>query len=154
MNQALFLTNINHPVIATLDANQNIYFANQDQPVVSKGFDIYLKGSINDWELYLGYTFTIAKYKFQEGNQIIPLTPKNRAAMTVVKDFNGSWKFGVEASYNGTQYRMDYSKTLDYLFVAAMISKDLGEHFTVALNCENLFDYRQSRKEIYILEVL
>ncbi len=147
INQAFFLTSISHPVIATLDANQNVYFANQDQPVLSKGFDTYMKGTIDDWELYLGYTFTIAKYKFLNGNQFIPLTPKNRAAMTVVKDFNGGWKFGVEASYNGSQYRLDYNKTPDYLFAAAMISKDLGEHFTVVLNCENLFDYRQSRKE-------
>lgn len=147
INQAFFLTDINHPVIANRDQNGNVYFANQDKPVVSKGFDTYVKGKFDDWELYLGYTFTIAKYKFQTGNEFIPLTPKNRAAMTVVKDFSGGFKFGVEASYNGQQYRLDYSKTPSYVFGAVMVSKNFGEHLSLVLNCENILDYRQSRKE-------
>ncbi|MGY6405633.1 hypothetical protein, partial [Vibrio parahaemolyticus] len=67
--------------------------------------------------------------------------------MTGVKDFENGWKLGIEASYNGKQYRLDYSRTPSYLFTAAMISKDIGKHFIVVLNGENLLDYRQSKKE-------
>jgi hypothetical protein len=31
-----------------------------------------------------------------------------------------------------------------------MISKDIGKHFIVVLNGENLLDYRQSKKELSI----
>lgn len=147
INQAFFLTQISSPVIAHQTSTGNIDFYNESKSVVSKGFDTYIKGKFDEWELYFGYTFTIAKYNFLENNDYIPLTPKHRAAMTGVKDFENGWKLGVEASYSGKQYRLDYSRTPSYLFTAAMISKDIGKHFIVVLNGENLLDYRQSKKE-------
>lgn len=146
INQAFFLTQINNPVIANYDSNGNVYFRNEAEPVVSKGFDTYVKATLDEWELYLGYTFTIAENKYLSENQFIPLTPKNRFAMTALKEFK-TWKAGIEASYTGKQHRLDYTETPGYLFAAAMISKDFGEHFTLVLNCENILDFRQSRKE-------
>ena len=66
--------------------------------------------------------------------------------MTALKEFN-TWKAGIEASFTGKQHRLDYTETPNYLFIAAMISKNFGEHFSLVLNCENLLDYRQSKKE-------
>lgn len=147
INQAFFLTYINHPVIGRTDQNNQVSFINETSPVVSKGFDTYIKGDIDDWEFYLGYTFTIAKYTFLQDNQFIPLTPKHRFAMTTIKELEDGWKIGVEASFTGQQYRMDHTQTPSYLFMAAMVSKEIGKHITLVLNCENLLDYRQSRKE-------
>ena len=146
INQAFFLTQINHPITGNINSEGNIYFQNENKPVISKGFDTYIKATLDEWELYLGYTFTIAENKFLEKNQFIPLTPKHRFAMTALKEFN-TWKAGIEASYTGKQHRLDYTFTPSYLFMAAMISKDAGKHFTLVLNCENLLDYRQSKKE-------
>lgn len=146
INQAFFLTDISHPVVGFLNPDSKVFFQNMDKSVVSKGFDTYVKATVSEWELYLGYTFTIAENKYLDKNLFIPLTPKNRFAMTALKEF-GSWKTGLEASYTGKQHRLDYSETPGYLFMAAMVSKQIGEHFTLVLNCENLLDYRQSRKE-------
>lgn len=146
INQAFFLTQINHPITGNINSEGNIYFKNENKPVISKGFDTYIKATLDEWELYLGYTFTIAENKFLEKNQFIPLTPKHRFAMTALKEFN-TWKAGIEASYTGKQHRLDYTFTPSYLFMATMISKDVGKHFTLVLNCENLLDYRQSKKE-------
>jgi len=146
INQAFFLTQINHPITGNINSEGNIYFKNENKPVISKGFDTYIKATLDEWELYLGYTFTIAENKFLDKNQFIPLTPKNRFAMTALKEFK-SWKAGIEASFTGKQHRLDYTETPSYLFIAAMISKNVGEHFILVLNCENLLDYRQSRKE-------
>ena len=146
INQAFFLTQINHPITGNINSEGNIYFQNENKPVISKGFDTYIKATLDEWELYLGYTFTIAENKFLEKNQFIPLTPKHRFAMTALKEFN-TWKAGIEASYTGKQHRLDYTFTPSYLFMATMISKDVGKHFTLVLNCENLLDYRQSKKE-------
>ena len=146
INQAFFLTEINNPITGNLDNSGNIEFKNEEKPIISKGFDTYIKAIIDEWELYAGYTFTIAENKYLTKNQFIPLTPKNRFAMTALKEFK-SWKAGIEASFTGKQHRLDYTETPSYLFIAAMISKNVGEHFILVLNCENLLDYRQSRKE-------
>ncbi|QRA41337.1 TonB-dependent receptor plug domain-containing protein [Chryseobacterium cucumeris] len=147
INQAFFLTNIYHPVIGNIGPENKVLFVNENKPVISKGFDTYVKGVFDEWELYLGYTFTIAKYTFLNNDQFIPLTPKHRLAMTIVKDFDGGWKFGIEDSFTGNQYRINHTMTPSYLFMAAMLSKELGKHITLVLNCENIFDYRQSKKE-------
>jgi len=103
---------------------------------------------LNQWEIYLGYTFTIAERKYLPTNQFMPLTPKNRMAFTLLRAFEETgWRFGIEASYNGRQIRFDESKTPGYLFTAAMIEKKLNEKVKFVLNGENLFDYRQSRIE-------
>lgn len=146
INQAFFLTRISNPVTGNLDLNGNIYFKNENKCVISKGLDTYIRAKVSEWEIYLGYTFTIAENRYLPNNQFVPLTPKNRFAMTALKEIN-TWKAGVEASYTGKQYRLDYSETPSYLFVAAMVSKDFNQHFTLVLNCENLLNFRQSKHE-------
>src|SRR5690606_37784937 len=103
---------------------------------------------VQGWELYAGYTFTIAERKYLAENQFVPLTPKNRFAFTGVKDFEkAGFRFGIEASYTGHQYRDDHTQTPGYLFMAAMMEKKFGRHFSVVLNAENILDYRQSNVE-------
>jgi iron complex outermembrane receptor protein/outer membrane receptor for ferrienterochelin and colicins len=77
----------------------------------------------------------------------MPLTPRNRAALVLVKELGEKWRFGLEGSYNGSQYRYDGTATPGYLFLAAMIQRNIGDHFMVVLNGENLLDYRMSREE-------
>ena len=147
INQAFFLTRVSKPVIATEQLNGDVIFSNAPEPIVTKGFDTYIQTSIHEWEIYLGYTFTIAQRKYLQKNQFVPYTPKHRMAFTLVKEFLESWRAGLEASYNGFQHRDDASKTPGYLFVAGLLEKKFGSHISVILNCENIFDYRQSRKE-------
>ena len=116
--------------------------------MLSKGFDTYVRAVLNGWELYLGYTFTIAERTYLAQNQFIPLTPKHRAAFTLVRDFKAAgWRMGLEGSYNGRQYSFDATKTPDYVFIAALVNRHFGSRVDVVLNCENLLDYRQSKVE-------
>ncbi len=147
INHAFFLTQINKPVIATEQTNGTISFSNTTKPVVTKGFDTYIQAHLHGWELYAGYTFTIAERKYLQQNQFVPLTPKNRMAFTIVKELGGNWRIGLEGSYNGRQYRLDASKTPDYFFMAGLIERKFGKHISVVLNGENLLDYRQSKNE-------
>jgi iron complex outermembrane receptor protein/outer membrane receptor for ferrienterochelin and colicins len=103
---------------------------------------------VQKWELYAGYTFTVAERKYLTKDQFMPLTPKNRLAFTVVRDFEKAGiRFGIEGSYTGHQRREDYTLTPGYLFMAAMVEKKIGEHFSIVLNGENILDYRQSKVE-------
>lgn len=148
VNHAFFLTRLAHPIVVTESPTGPVSFFNANQPVVSKGFDTYVQAVLHGWELYAGYTFTIAERKYLSQNGFVPLTPRHRAAFTLVRDFESAgWRAGLEGSYNGPQFRFDATRTPAYLFLAAMIEKRFGKRWSLVLNGENLLDYRQSKKE-------
>jgi iron complex outermembrane receptor protein/outer membrane receptor for ferrienterochelin and colicins len=147
INQAFFLTRLTSPIIANELPFGTVFFINENEPVISKGFDTYVQWTVNGWEIYAGYTFTIAERKYLRQDQFVPLTPKNRFATVVARDLSEKFRFGLEGSYTGSQYRYTASKTPGYLFIAAMVGYTINSHINLILNCENLLDYRQSRKE-------
>ncbi len=152
INHAFFLTKLNNPVVANDFATGFITFANEQKPIVTKGYDTYIRAVIEEWEIYAGYTLTIAERKYLTNNQFVLLTPKHRFAFTLVRDFEEEGiRFGIEGSYTGAQYRADYTKTPGYFFMAGMVEKKIGKHFSAVLNAENILDYRQSKIEsLYI----
>ncbi|ANH82651.1 TonB-dependent receptor [Niabella ginsenosidivorans] len=148
INQAFFLTQIMDPVYGTIDAAGNLYYQNGSKEVISRGFDTYIKATVQHWELYAGYTYTVVTRNYLSGNPFMPLTPRNRAAFTIARDFDEAGLLaGIEGSYNGNQKRLDGSDTPDYLFMAVMVQKRLDSHVSLVLNCENLLNYRQGKVE-------
>lgn len=148
INNAFFITQINDPIVGIEDSVGNVNFINQSKPILTMGFDTYIQVHLGAWEAYVGYTYTDARRKYLPTNQFMPITPRNRAATTLVYEKEGNWRAGIEAAYNGYQYREeDHTKTPDYVFVAAMVEKKIGPKWSIVLNCENLFDERQSKYE-------
>jgi outer membrane receptor for ferrienterochelin and colicins len=147
VNQAFFITKINDPLVGTETQAGNLLFSNGNKSLLTKGFDTYVQMQVSNWELYLGYTYTDAVRQYLPSNQFVLYTPRNRAAATLVYEVEGNWRIGLEASYNGYQYREDYSKTPAYLFMAMMAENKFGPKWSLVLNCENLLDERQSRHE-------
>jgi iron complex outermembrane receptor protein/outer membrane receptor for ferrienterochelin and colicins len=147
VNQAFFLTQVERPIIFQQAANATISLINASSPVVSKGSDTYVKLELHHWELYLGYTLTDARNTYLPANTFVPLTPRHRGAFVVVKEIEKKWRFGLEGSYFGNQYRYDATTTPGYFFIAAMVQRNIGKHVAVVLNGENLLDYRMSRVE-------
>ena len=147
INQAFFYTQINKPVLFTPDMKGNVFLANAPKATISKGSDTYIKVKLDEWELYAGYTFTDAERTYLVTNKFIPLTPKHRFAFVAVYEIEHVWRFGLEGSYTGAQFRYDGTKTPAYFFGAAMVQRNFGKHFIAVLNCENLFDFRMSRIE-------
>jgi iron complex outermembrane receptor protein/outer membrane receptor for ferrienterochelin and colicins len=147
INQAFFLTQLNSPIIANELASGTVVFNNESKPLISKGFDTYVQWDIKGWEVYAGYTFTIAERNYLQKNRFVPLTPKNRFATVIARELSEKFRFGLEGSYAGRQYRYDATKTPGFLFVAAMIGYNFNPHIGLVLNCENLLDYRQSKHE-------
>jgi iron complex outermembrane receptor protein/outer membrane receptor for ferrienterochelin and colicins len=147
INHAFFLTRINNPVIATEEATGPVTFNNAGSHILTRGTDTYVQLKLHDWELYAGYTYTIAERKYLKDNQFMPLTPRNRFAFVAVYEIDGIWRFGLEGSYTGAQYRDGDTKTPGYLFTALMLERKFGKKVSLVANCENLLDYRQSRHE-------
>ncbi|MFI5164577.1 MAG: TonB-dependent receptor domain-containing protein [Bacteroidia bacterium] len=150
INQAFFYTQINNPVIASTDSLGITSFHNEKKPVTSSGSDTYIRMKIKSWEIYLGYTYTLARQQYNPVQPNVILTPRNRAASVISYEIEGKWRFGLEGSYNGFQYRDDGTRTPDYFFMAVMIEKKY-KHLSIVLNCENLLDARQTRHESIVI---
>ena len=147
INHAFFYTQINNPVIAAQQPDNKVSFSNAGNNITSKGFDTYIQLKLEKLELYGGYTFTLADRNYLQQNKFMPLTPKNRFAFVIVHEIEEKWRFGLEGSYTGPQYRDRDTKTPAYMFLAGLIERKFGSVVSIVLNCENLLDYRQSSHE-------
>jgi len=145
VNQMFYVTQINRPVIAE---NNNIYYRyiNAGKPLNTKGFETYVAVIHNNLEMYLGYTYTIAKQLYNTAQPYVPLSAKSKFAAVISNEFSSRFRACIEASYTGRQYLDDGTKTPGYLVAAGMLRYDVKK-ISFVLNCENIFDYRQTRKE-------
>ena len=147
INHAFFLTQINNPIVFETNAANNVVLVNASKPIQTMGFDTYLKMTLDKWEIYGGYTYTDARRTYLTSQQFVPLTPRNRMAFVIVREIEEKWRFGLEGSYNGPQYRYDGTMTPAYLISALMIMHNLNKHVTLVLNCENLLNYKMTGVE-------
>ena len=145
INQMFYVTQINRPVIAE---NNSAYFKyiNAIKPLNTKGFETYVAVKHDGLEMYLGYTYTIAKQLYNPAQPFVPLSAKSKFAAVISNEFSRRFRACIEASYTGRQYLDDGSKTPGYLVAAGMVRYDV-KNISFVLNCENIFDYRQTRKE-------
>lgn len=150
VNQTFYFTTIKDPVAYTTDINSFIHFYNAAKPITTKGFETYIQLAHHALEIYLGYTYTIAEKKYDPVNRYLSLSARNKFATVLAYEFSGHFRAGIEAAYTGKQYLDDGSRTPAYPFIAAMMRYDIGK-FAFVLNCENLLDYRQTRKESILI---
>lgn len=145
INQMFYVTQINRPVIAE---NNNIYYSyiNATKPLNTKGFETYVAIKYDDLEMYLGYTYTIAKQFYNKSQPNVPLSAKSKFAAVISNEFSPRLRACIEVSYTGKQFLDDGSRTPGYLISAGMVRYDIKK-LSLVLNCENFFDYRQTRKE-------
>ncbi len=83
--------------------------------------------------------------KYDAVNKQLPLTAQHKFASVVALEVAEKFRVGMEAAYTGNQSLEVGRKTPGYLFLAAMVRYSL-KHVTFVLNCENILDYRQSKK--------
>ena len=146
VNQMFYITQINRPVIEDLNGGIHYNYINAKKPFNTKGFETYLAAIKNGLELYLGYTYTIAKRLYYPSQPFVPLSAKSKFASVISYEFSPQFRACMEASYTGKQYLENGSRTPGYLVAAGMIRYDI-KNISFVLNCENFFDYRQTRKE-------
>lgn len=150
INHAFFYTQVNQPVISTSDSSDMITFRNEKKPITSAGWDTYVRFTAGEFEIYFGYTYTMARKEYDTKQPYITYTPRNRGAILISYEVKEKWRFGMEGSYTGFQYREDGSRTPDYFFMAGVIERRF-KNASVSLNCENILDERQTKKETILL---
>ena len=149
INQSFYFTRINHPLLMQKTATTISYF-NANNPVSTKGFETWLQVSFAGLEAYLGYTLTDARKKYDPVHPYLDLSARDKFASVISYEFSKRFRACIEAAYTGKQYLEDGSQTPAFPFIAGMMRYDVGR-FSFVLNCENIFDYRQTKKEAIVI---
>ncbi|MDQ2771168.1 MAG: TonB-dependent receptor, partial [Bacteroidota bacterium] len=152
VNQSFFYTRLGNPLVLSglgfsgpFGANY-LTWQNAAAPLSTRGLETYVRLRADETELYLGYVFTDARREYDTQNQHLPLAARHKFAAVGLVEFTDRFSAGLEASYIGRQHLDDGSTTPGYPLFAALLRYHVGQ-FTLALNGENLFDYRQTRRE-------
>ena len=152
INQSFYITQINHPLVA-IKLPGSIAYNNETKPVTTKGIETWVQIGYAGLEAYLGYTLTDARKKYDPVHPYLDLSARTKFASVISYEFSKSLRACMEASYTGKQYLENGSQTPAFPIVAGMVRYDVGR-CSFVLNCENFFDYRQTKKEsIFILPI-
>ena len=145
INQMFYLTQINKPLVLQENILGQSYFVNANQPVLSKGFETNIKFTFEeDFKIFLGYTYTDAKAKYLQSNQVLPLLPKNKLLFTVVYEEEKNFKLGFEGYFSDHQYLSNQTKTPTYTTLGFMAQKTMWKYFDFFVNFENFTNVKQS----------
>jgi hypothetical protein len=127
-----------------------ISYFNAGKPISTKGIETWLQVSFAGLEAYLGYTLTEARKKYDPVHPYLDLSARDKFASVISYEFPKYVRVCIEAAYTGKQYLEDGSQTPSFPFVAGMMRFDVGR-VSIVLNCENILDYRQTKKEAIVI---
>lgn len=158
LNQGFFYTHLQDPLVYRLvrfpvgpsATGSGLAWLNAGAPTVSQGLESYVRLRKDATEIYLGYLYTYARRRYDAANPNVPLAARHKLATVATQELSEHLALGIEASYTGRQYLDDGSSRPGYPVVAALARYTAGP-WTFILNGENLFDYRQTRREAVVL---
>lgn len=146
VNQALYYTHIDNPVMITTNSIGQQLLQNGSYLVNSYGTDTYVRLSYEEFELYLGYNHTESLQETSTTFVNMPFNPKDKFSNTLTYEIEGKWRIGIESSWVGNQYIYNNQKVTNFWFLAGMVERKFKKG-SIVLNCENLLDTRQSKFE-------
>ena len=145
LNQLFFYSVIRNPLVLETDQGGNYFFDNNDNNVRSVGFETNLKLIFrNDLKLFAGYTYTNARAGYLNGNQFLPLVPKDKLNLALVYEKESNFKLGLEGYLTGNQVLNNGMQTPSFWEFGFMGEKTFGK-VSVFINFENFTDQRQSK---------
>lgn len=139
VNQLFFYTYVKSPLVL-----ENSSFVNAPGNINTKGAETNVKVSVEDLNLYLGYTYTDTKEEFNGQSLRQPLTAKHRVSFDSVYELEGKWRIGMEGFYIGPQLLNNGLIGKSYLTFGLLVQK-MWRHVDLFVNAENLTDRRQTR---------
>ena len=138
INQSFFITQINNPLILE---GQN--FVNKQSPIVTRGFETSICLKMENFQLFTGYTFVDAQRRYIASQNTVPLTPMHKIVSTLSYEKEDDFTIGTEIFYTSSMFRDFDARSKAYTVVGLMIQKHF-KYFSLILNCENIFDLRQT----------
>jgi len=123
-----------------------ISFHNEPKPLVTKGIETWLQVSVAGLEACVGYTLADARKKYDALQPYIELSARNKFASVISYEFSERFRACIEAAYTGKQYLENGVQSPSYPVISGMVQWNVGR-FSFVVNCENINDYRQTKKE-------
>lgn len=145
LNQSFFYIRIQDPVVF-VDSFPRVLILNEQGNITSMGTESYVRIERDPFEVYLGYVYTNSVNINSEKHIHSILVSPHKFAGTFVMEPGESWKFGFEGAYTSYQFLSDGRKAPGFWFGALMAQHHFRK-FVFTLNCENLFDFKQSDYE-------
>lgn len=139
INQLFFYTYLNKPLM--LQGNN---FVNANGFIDTKGAETNVKIGIEDFKLFVGYTYTDTKQNFNSQNIWQPLTAKHRLNTVLTFEKEHSFRVGLEGLLVSEQRLNDGSTGKGYMMYGFLFEK-MWEHLNIFVNAENFTDNRQTR---------
>lgn len=144
INQLVFYTRLQHPLVLTPVASGEQEFRNADGHIDTKGIETNVKLTYGDFKLFLGYTYADVNNHFNGVKARYPLTARHRLNNVLMYEVEEKWKLGLEAYYVSRQLLNDGTTGQPY-WITGFMAEKLWEKFSVYLNFENFTDTRQTR---------
>lgn len=139
VNQLFFYTLVDRPLLL-----QNNTFINAPGHLTTQGAETNIKLVMDELVFYLGYTYTDTKQHFNGLASTQPLTPKNQLSFDATYEIEGSFRFGAESFYTGTQLLNDGTTGRGFVTFGLLVQK-MWKHLDIFINAENLTDQRQTK---------
>lgn len=145
VNTLLFYTKIDDPLVLNLNGNGFYEFQQPEGYIDTKGIEVNLKLSYQDFKLFTGYTHAGVNQFQNEIRSDFPLVSKHRLNNVLMYEKEDNIWIGLEAYYYSPQKLGDGSTGESYWILGLMSEKRLGAKVSVFLNFENFLDTRQTR---------
>lgn len=146
VDQNFYYTRLNNALIPQTDSLQKdwLYYLNAPGALISHGSETNTRFSLEDFSLYLGYTYINARQIYLPGKPQLTLTPKNRFVSTFTYEAEPNWKVGTEGFFTGNQV-LDNGQRTPAFWTFDLMTEYTWKHCSFMVNLENFTDTRQSK---------
>lgn len=144
INQLLFYTRIDNPILLTPLANGDFRYRQPGGDLNTKGLETNVKLTFSDFKLFLGYTLADVIQHIDGKITNYPLVSRHRLNNVLVYEREGKFKIGAEAYYFSPQNLNDGTTARGY-WTAGLMAEKIWPRFSLFINFENLTDTRQTR---------
>ena len=146
INQFFFYTYLKNPLFLKTIPNSLFQFINIAGHTNTKGAETNIKLGYNEFNLYLGYTYTDAQINSNGSISENPLTPKHRFNAALVYEIEDKLRIGSELYYFSKQKLTDGSIGKNY-WLTGLVAEKFWDKFSLYINFENFGDVRQTKFE-------
>ncbi len=144
INHLFFFTHLTNPLQLIPLTNGDFRFTNVSGNLESKGTETNVKLGYEDFNLFLGYTYTDSKQNQNNLTFANPLTAKHRINAVLMYEVEDKWKIGLE-TYTFSKQKLSNGKIGENYIIMGLMTEKLWERFSVYINFENFTDTRQTK---------
>jgi outer membrane receptor for ferrienterochelin and colicins len=144
INQMLFYTRINNPILLSPFAGAHLQYVQPKGNLDTKGMETNVKITYSDFKLFIGYTLADVNQHTENTSTDYPLVSKHRLNNVLMYELEDQWKIGLEAYYFSKQKLNDGSIGKSY-WTTGLMAEKLWERFSIFVNFENFSNTRQTK---------